>query len=338
MMQSLLVLFKKPAPKAKGKIRRCVVYDDLGCFSRNLFDEDFPTSSSLQANLGHTVRGVRIGVDSTVECKPDGTVFASATPEVVPRYCRVAAKVEGNAANTRGVVIAGLSQLPMLPGFSGEVDLSNKTQLCRLKTQYRHKYFSVLTEGVFKEDRDLGVTLSGVGRSACVGFAAGVVGKMNLKKVEGRKFYDCALESLDGRINFSRRQWSIFLESSHFGRDYSLSVLRRMFVPHFTNEMVIAARLTAHAALPDLKAAKTVKEKAQAVNAALTPKATFAVRTKLTEFSSAKIKVDTKGMVGFSFAEQLSQYARAVFAVNVDATNLKAANNNKFAFTLTLEH
>jgi len=52
-MQSLLFLFKKNTAKSvpKTKACKCVLYDDLGCSSRALFDEDFPTSSALQATL-----------------------------------------------------------------------------------------------------------------------------------------------------------------------------------------------------------------------------------------------------------------------------------------------
>jgi len=335
-MQSLMFLFKKNTPKAK--VCPCALYEDLGCSSRVLFDEDFPKSSSLLASVGHTVRGVKLGVDSTVECKADGSVFAAATPEIGYRGFRVAATVEGGSTKTRGTVIAGVSELAALPGFAGEVAVSNKTELCRLKTQYRHKCFSVLSDNVYKEGRELGLGLNAV---ACtrVGLSAGVAGEMNLKKAKDKKFCcDFAFESLDGRVSFVRGPWTLFLEATNFGKDYSLSVMRKMLVPHFTNEMVIAARLSAHAACPDMSSAKTLKEKACAVNAALTPKATVAVRTKFTDFSSAKIKVDTKGMVGFSFSEQLSQWAHAVFAVTVDGTNLSSANNHKFAFTLTLMH
>jgi len=257
----------------------------------------------------------------------------------VPSFGRFAAKVDGSAGNTRATLIAGVCHVPKLPGFCGELAVSNKTEYGRLKTQYRHKNFSVVSDNALMENYDISVGLNTVGCCCAAGLAGGIDGKMKLKKSEGKKFsYECGLESLDGRISFIHGPWSIFLESANFGKDYQLSMMRKMLVPHFTNEMIIAARISAHAALPELADTKTIKEKASAINAALVPKATFAVRTKLTDSSSAKIKVDTKGMVGFSFAEQLSQFAHAVFAVNVDATKLTSANNHKFAFILTLEH
>jgi len=338
-MQSLMLMFKKKAPKAKGKCCcSCVVYDDLGCSSRNLFDEDFPTSSSVQASVGHSIRGVRLGADSSIECKPDGTVFARALPEIEYRSYRVGGTVECGADATRGKLTAAVAKLPKLPGFAGEVTVSNKEEYCRLKTQYRHKNFSVLSNNAFNENREFSLGLSTVACSACACMAAGLTGEVVLKKSESKKLCDASLSSLNGRVCFVRGPWNLFLESANLGKDYQLSVMRKMLMPYFTNEMVIAARVTAHAARPDMSAAKTWKEKAAAVNAALAPTATVAVRTKLTDSSAAKIKVDTKGMVGFSFSEQLSQWAHAVFAVNVDATQLAKPNNHKFAFTLTLTH
>jgi len=338
-MQSLMFLFRKNSDKAKAKPCCCVLYDDLGCDSRHLFDEDFPTSSSIRATVGHTVRGVKLGVDSTVECNPDGSVCASAKPEIFPiRNCRIAANVEGGADIRRGTLIAGVSKLPFLPGFAGELSVSNKTDFCRLKTEYRHKYFSVFSNNAFKENHDFSLGLDGVACCCPIGVAAGVSSKMTLTKVQSKELCGYAFSSINGRLSFVRGPWSLFLESTSFGKDYSLSVMRKMLMPHFTNEMIIAARLTAHAARPDLSAAKTWKEKVAAVNGALVPKATVAVRTQLTEFSSAKIKVDNKGMVGFSFSEQLSQWAHAVFAVNIDAAHPSKADNHKFAFTLTLMH
>jgi len=249
----------------------------------------------------------------------------------------VAATVDGGSEKTHGTIVAGVSELPMLPGFAGEVAVSNKTDLCRVKTQYRHKYFSLLSNNAFKDNHAFALALNGVACS-CVGLAAGVAGEVNLKKSQTKKFCDCSFESLNGRVSFISGPWTLFLQATDFGKEYSFSVMRKMLVPRFTNEMVIAARLTARAARPDFTTAKTLKEKAAAVNTALTPKATVAVRTKLTDFSSAKIKVDSKGMVGFSFSEQLSQYARAVFAISVDATKMSVPNNHKFAFTLTLMH
>jgi len=337
-MQSLMLLFKKKTPQTKGKCCTCVLYDDLGCCSRNLFDEEFPSSSSLQASVGHSIRGVRLGVDSSIECKPDGTVFASATPEIESRFYRIGGTVECGADKTRGKLCASVCDIPKLPGFAGEVTVSNKDEYCRLKTQYRHKNFSVLSNNAFKENRDFVLGLSTVACSTCASIAAGLTGEAALRKSEGKKLCDVSLSALDGRVCFVRGPWNLLLESANFGRDYKLSVMRKMLMPHFTNEMIIAARLSAHAAIPNMAEAKTWKDKALAVNAALTPMATVAVRTKLTDSSSAKIKVDTKGMVGFSFSEQLSQWAHAVFAVNVDATQLSNANNHKFAFTLTLTH
>jgi len=337
-MQSLMSLFKKTPPKSAAKPCCCVVYDDLGCVSRNLFDEEFPTSSSVRASVGHTIRGVRLGVDSTIECKADGSVFATATPEIMPRCCRIAGTVESGRNKTRGKVIAGVSDLAFLPGFAGEVTVSNSGELCRLKTQVRHKCLSVVSDNAFKENHDLAVALNAVSCCPRLGVAAGVATAVDLKKIDFKQCPDYEFKSIDGRINFVHGPWSIFLESANFGKDYSLSVMRKMLVPHFTNEMIIAARLSAHAACPDLSAAKTLKDKAAAVNAALTPMGTLAVRTKLTDFSAAKIKVDSMGVVGFSFSEQLSQFAHAVFAVNVDATQLSKPNNHKFAFTLTLMH
>jgi len=336
-MQSLLLLFKKNTPKAKAKPCSCIIYDDIGCCSRNLFDEDFPTSSSVRAAVSHNVRGVRLGLDSSIECKPDGTVFATATPEIEPRPYRVAASVE-SGDKTRGKLIANVSEITKLPGLSGQVILSNKEEYCRLRTQYRHRMFSVMSDNAFKESREFALGLSGVGFVPCASVVAGVTTEVTLKKSESKSLCDFAFNSLNGRACFVRGPWNIFLETADFGRKYNLSVMRKMMVPRLTNEMIIAARLSAHAAKPDMSSAKTWMEKVAAVNTALKPKATVAVRTKLSQSSSAKIKVDTKGMVGFSFAEQLSQWAHAVFAVNVDATQLSKANNHNFAFTLTLMH
>jgi len=208
----------------------------------------------------------------------------------------------------------------------------------RLKTQYRHKYFSVVSDNTLGKNKDIGVGLNTVATSPCGCLAVGVSSSMNVMKGEEKKKYDYLLTTLSGRLSLIRGPWTVFLESSNFGRNYCLSLARKVLLPHFANQMVIAARVTAHAARPDLANAKTVKEKAAEINRALAPKATIAVRTSLTDSSSAKIKVDSKGLVGFSFAEQLSQWAHAVFAVNVDATQLSKINTHSLAFTLTLLH
>jgi len=336
-MQSLLLLFKKNSPKAQTKPCSCILYEDLGCFSRNLFDEEFPTSSSVRAFVGHNVRSVKLGAETSIECKPDNSVVATAVTEIERKPFRVAGSVECGD-KTRGKFIAGVSDIPKLPGLLAELTLSNKEELCTLKSQYRHRNFSILSNNAFKENHDVSLGLSTVGCCRPASVVAGVTTEVILKKSKAKSFCDFAFTSIDGRACFVRGPWNLFLEATNFGRDYSLSVMRKMMIPRLTNEMIIAARLSAHAARPDMSSAKTFMDKITAVKTATTPKADVVLRTKLSQSSSAKIKVDSKGMVGFSFAEQLSQWAHAVFAVNVDATHLSKADNHKFAFTLTLMH
>jgi len=341
-LRSLLDKNKKgSAAKKPCCCAKCFFYDDMGSLAKQLFEDDFPTSNSLTTSVHHTVRGIRFGVESDVECLPDGSISASLKPEIIPvSFLNASGLVKGMNKAKIGSLSVGFSEIPKLPGLQGEVSFSSTMDRFHVKTQYRHPYFSVTSDNTVKQNQDLAFNLSAVGRPKAIGVAAGIIAKVEAKKSDSKgsllKRYNFGLNGLEGRVCFARGPWNMFLECTNFGRDYSFAVMRKVIVPYLTNEMLVAARLNAHAMIPDMTGAESAKDKCVAVRNAIRPVATFAARTNVTRTAAVKVKVSTNGTVGISLSERLSEWAHAVFAINVDGKNLSAVGQNTLNFALTI--
>jgi len=344
-MNSFMNLFNRKKANAAKKpccVDRCGFYDEIDMMPRSLFDDDFPTSNTLITSVGRNIRGVRAGIETNIECKPDGSISGSLKPEVVStRFFNVSATVKGMNNQKTASFLASFTDIPKLPGLKGKVGLSTGTERCQVMTQYNHPFFSVVSDNTFKQNRDFAFVLNAAGRYK-TGFIGGISAKMDARydktKESLLKKYSFGFGALDGRASYAQGPWNMFLQCSNFGRDYSFIVMRKVFVSYWTNEMLVAARLNAHAMIPDMSDAKTFKEKLAAVNDAIRPVATFAARTKVSPSSSLKVKINTKGAIGISFSEQLSKWAQAVFALHLNGKNLSAAGQNTLNFTLTISN
>lgn len=338
--------FKKPAkpePVAHNPppVVRCALYEDLGAPARALFDDDFPTESALKTNTTHNVRGVRTGVKTTITCHKDGSVTADVTPEVGPVHgARVKGGLTAKPDKTRSVLTGEVGGLAALPDFTGLVAVSDKEELLRARTTYRHPRFGVAADMGWHEGKEATLCLSTTACHHAAGIVAGIAAKGFAKKkssaAEGLEDVKIVgIKTVDFRVGVARGPWSVFAEGTEAGTLYKVTALR-----HFTTERIgavlLGARLSAHAARPDLSDAATGREKLAAVRAALQPVLMVGVQKRLAQRAVVKVKADTTGMLCFSLGEQLSDMLRAVFAVNIDAANIKPEGRSTFAFTLTI--
>jgi len=331
----------KAGAQKSGCVCRCKVYGEMDCVTRSLFDEDFPTSNSLVTSVGHPVRGLRQTVNCDIECKADGSVVASVKPELNPvRFFRLSGMLQGLNGKKVGSVTGAFADVPKLPGFRGHVTASTQNERCCVMTEYRHPVFSVVSENKFMDNRDVSFDLNAAVRHKATGFAVGADAKVDAKNTGDKeswlKKYKFGMSALDARVAFARGPWNVLAECKGFDRALSVSVAKTVFIPYFTKEMLVGARLSARARKAEFSEGDGLKEKLSAVNSAVQPVLTLAARTRVTESSTVKVKINTSGAVGISFSEQLSKWAHAVFALNVNAKNLTAVKQNMLNFTLTI--
>jgi len=338
---------RKPVPPKKPCCVRCDVYEDVGASSRDLFDEDFPTSSTLITSFGRSGRAGRRCLNCEFECKTDGALNSSLNPEWSPlKFLHLSAGYKKKAFDSVGTLTAEVADIPKLPGLLGQVVYCSKTDKYRVKTQYRHPYFSIVADNAYRYSGNLAFNLNAVGCISKAGLTAGVNTKIAATKDDAdddaNSKYQFALDAVNVRLSFIRGAWNVFFQSQVFDRDYTLAIARNVLLPFFRNEAVIGARFAAHAARPDLSKREGVKAKMDAICEAVRPQAVVAMRTKLSESSFIKMKMhcagEDVGRIQFGFSEQLSQYARAVFGLKLNTKNLFNIPKNMLCFTLKLSN
>jgi len=335
----------KVVPEKPCCVLRCDVYGELDRCPRNLFDENFPSSSSLVTSVGYSLRGVRLGLDSKIKCKPDGSVSASALSHAAPvPCCQLTAKVKCSEDKRIGDLALQLGNFKSLPGFMGQASLTNDEKKLHVVTQYRHPRFSIVCDHVNNMENARLYGANVVYSSKKGAFAAGVSGKMTVRYSKDLEKKMRFMNPLQLCARITGNSWTVVADFKdapmYIGATYSLSLVKKMLCPYFTNEMLLGVRLNGQT--PTRKAddecpmPKSCLEKAIALKDATKAKMTVAMQTMLSDTSVAKIKIDTNGMFGASYSEKLSKYAHAVFAINVNAKNLMQAQPNMFTFTLTL--
>jgi len=344
----LLNLFrKKPVPKKPCPVCRCELYEDIGSSSRDLFDEDFPTSSTLKTSFTRSGRAGRRTLACDFECKTDGALTTMVNPEWSPmKFMKLGASLKSSPLDRMGTVTVDIADIQKLPGFAARFSRDAKTDKCRVKTQYRHPYFSLVSDNAFRYSGNLAMELSSVVCYRKAGLALGLDRKVCLAKRDAddddNRPFNKTVEGLNARLSYVRGSWNVLFQAVQMEKNYSLSIARNVIAPYFKNDMIIGVRFTAHGSRPNMSDAEDLMKKLKAVNEALRIQTVVAMRTKLTESSFAKMKVycsgDDAGRVQFAFSEQLSQYARAVFGIKLHSRNVFAIPKNILCFTLTLSN
>ena len=344
----LLNLFrKKPVVKKPCPVCRCELYEDIGSSSRDFFDEDFPTSSTLKTSFTRTGRAGPRTLACDFECKTDGSLATMMKPEWSPvKFLKLGASLKSTSFDSLGGVSVDVADIPKLPGFAARFT-RDKTDKCRLKTQYRHPYFSLVSDNAFRYSGNFAMQLSSVVCYKKAGLALGLDRKVCLVKRDSddgdnNQTFHKSLEGLNARLSYVRGSWNVLLQAIQMERNYSLSIARNLVAPYFKKDMIIGVRFTAHGSRPNMTDADTLEKKLKALNKALGIQTVVAMRTKLTESSFAKMKVycsgEDSGRIQFAFSEQLSQYARAVFGIKLHSKNAFAIPKNLLCFTLTLSN
>ena len=340
--------FKKPAKPAPIALHpappvvRCALYDDIGAPARTLFDEDFPTESTLKTNMSRKTHGVQTRFKTAITCHQDHSVTAEVTPELAPVHgVRVTSGIAANQDRTRRVLTGEVGGLDALPGFAGLVAVSGQQELFRARTSYRHPWFGVSADMGRYEGRETTLCVSTTACHRAAGVMAGISAKGFSKKKGGAEGQEdinvVGVKTVDFRVGMVRGPWSVFAEGTEAGTVYNVTALRHVTTGRL-GAVLLGARLSAHAARPVFVEAATGREKLAAVRAAVQPVLTVGVQKRLPHKNVVKVKADTTGMVCFSLSEQLSDMLRAVFAINVDATNVRPQGRSTFAFTLTISN
>ena len=335
----------KPVPVVHhpAPVVRCALYDDLGAPGRALFDDDFPTESTLKTNTTGKFHGVQTRVKTTITCHQDHSVTAEVNPSVGPVHgARVTGGVTAKPDKTRKVLTGEVADLAALPGFAGLVAVSDKQELFRARTSYRDQWFGVSADMGWHEGREGTLCLSTTACHRAAGVMAGISAKGFAKKKpcdteEAGDAKTAGIKTVDFRVGMVRGPWSVFAEGTEAGTLYNVTALRHVTGEHI-GAVLLGARLSAHAAWPNLSEAATGREKLAAVRAALQPVLTVGVQKRLPQKVVLKMKADTTGMLSFSLSEQLSEMVHAVLALNVDTVNVKPQGRSTFAFTPTISN
>lgn len=345
----LFNFFKKPAKPVPivvhpaPPVKRCELYNDFGASTRSLFDDNFPSESTLKANTSSNVHGVRTGFNTTITCHQDHSVTAEIANEIGPVHgARMSGGLTAKPDKTRKVLTGEVAGLAALPGFGGLVAVSDKQEMFRARTSYQHPWFGVSADMGWHESHEATLCLSTTACHRAAGLMAGISAKGFVKRAkdEAGNLSDVkivGIKTVDFRAGMARGPWNVFVEGTEAGTLYTLTASRDMTTDHL-GEMLIGARLSAHAARPDLSDAVTARQKLTAVRAALQPVLTVGMQKRLSQKVVAKAKADTTGLLCFSLSEQLSDMLQAVFALNVDAVNIKPQGRSTFAFTLTISN
>jgi len=350
---------KKSEIEKTVPVRRCRVLSELGNCSRGLFDEDFPTSKSLLTNVGYNVRGIRVGLDSVLKCNPDGFVSASVSPQATHSFCNVSAKLKDSRGAKHEKIEVNFGHFDKLPGLQGSLLLSNGYEKRSFKTEYRHPRFSLVAGHSFVRERFPHHLITDVVFCGKKGEFSGGVSHT----LVSRSLYPLVTKKhlLDLCLNLATRSWDIFAQlcdnTKNSCADFNASVVKKMICPYFNKEMLVGVRLNGSIPFTENHPEKFEQEEEQegeqkqekeeekentnrfvALTKALNTNLTFATQMKLTDFSSAKFKISTNGLVGLSFSEQLSKYAHVIFGFNADVKKLNQLQQNMLSFTLTLSN
>ena len=326
----------------------CPQYESLKARMDTLFEPKVAVASTLRAQCSRrlpTSYPVRVGARASLVANSHAGAAARAVLEpsvTLADWLRATAVLQAGASpRARATVTARLSGLDVLPGFAAQttVVLPLRGELLSAQTTYSDHCLAIRSAArLYERTGEAGVRAFQLGTSAVVrasvfgGAATVAVGANSAVSADVARPAAAALDALELRVAACRGSWVAdgVLDAKGLwdgsGVAGSVSFRRRVVCGDAVPDLVLGGRLALG--------------KARGVVAAATAQAALAGGAVV------KATANSTGVVVLSAAQQLSQWARAVFALRLnaapssssssDSSNSKESKRAVFTFELEL--